>query len=168
MHNYKYKILNYWDDLNDLYVNYIIEDKDVNNKANVIYNYNIFDINCNYHDSAPEKIHNELLKLIKENNGMEFNLPRVSEISSLLKYIYDFVCESEYNMCHIDESDWKELKEENNFSDDDIVYLKEEIKKYNLGDYITIDEDGYKICGYGGLQCCFNDDIEKGNIELER
>lgn len=166
MCKYNYKILNYWKDLDDLYVNYVVED--AGSIANAITSYKIYEISNNYNELTSKEVNNQLLELIRNNNGVEFTFPKVSEISPLLRYIYDFVCESESNMCHIDYNDWEELKEENNFSNEDIDYLSKEIKKYNLGDYITIAEDEYKICGYGGLQCCFNDDREKGNIELQR
>lgn len=165
---YNYEILNYWNDSDDLYVNYIIEDVKHNKKANVINYYNTADLDCDYNISSNEEIKLALLKLIKENNGIEFNLPKVSEISSLLKYVYDLVCESESNMCHITNEEWLEVAEENNFNDLDIESLLEEIKKYNINDYIAINVDGYKICGYGCLQCCFNDDRIERTDELER
>lgn len=164
----EYEILNYWNDSDDLYVNYIVVDKEKDLRANAIAYFNTSDIGCNYNDSTDEKIKENLLKLLRESKGHEFELPKVSELSSLLKYIYDFVCESEANMCHIDEDNWKDLIEEENYSNEDLKKLKEEIEKYNLKDYITIDSDGYKICGYGCLQCCFNDDTVDRADELER
>ena len=95
-------------------------------------------------------------------------MPKVSDLSPLLKYVYDFVCESESNMCHIDYDDWEELKAEHDFSEDDIKTLYEEVEKYHLDDYITICDGEYKICGYGCLQTMFNDDRTKGSEELER
>ena len=71
-------------------------------------------------------------------------------------------------MCYITPDEWLELSEDNNFNVLDIEKLSEEIKKYNLNDYITIDADGYKICGYGCLQCCFNDDRIERVDEFER
>ena len=40
----------------------------------------------------------------------------------------------------------------------------------NLEDYITFDDNEYKICAYGCLQCQFNDDRDRslGSDELER
>lgn len=166
MCKYKYTVLNHWKDLNDVYVNYVIENLDNNDIANVVTIYKTLDIN--YENLTADEINDKLLVLVKENSGKEFNLPKVSELSSLLKYVYNFVCDSEANMCYIDENDWKNMKIKDDFEEDDINVLRQEIIKYNLGDYLTIDKDGYKICGYGGLQCCFNDDIYKGNIELQR
>lgn len=168
MEKYKYTILNYWTDFNDLYINYVVINQDSNDKANVIINCDISSINCDLEYSTYEKVNEELLKIIKQQRVVEFDLPKISEVSPLLEYIYDFVCDSESNMCHIDYEDWENMKIENNFKNQDINNLKNEIEKYNLSSYITINEDGYKICGYGGLQCCFNDDREKGNIDLER
>lgn len=166
--NYKYKILNFWNDQDDLYVNYEVENLETNDIANVIDHYNTSDIGCDYNCESEEVIENCLYNLIEKNNGLEFNMPKVSEVSPLLKYVYDSVCESFTNMCHIDNFDWEEMKDEYDFTDGDIDILKEEIKKYNLDDLITIDCDGYKICGYGLLQTMFNDDRVKESDELER
>lgn len=165
---YQYELLNYWNDSDDLYVNYIVEDLESHKKANVINYFNTSDIGCNYNTASIEVIESSLYKLIKKNNGVEFNMPKVSELSPLLKYVYDCVCNSESNMCHIDYNEWEELKDYNDFIEEDIATLKKEIDKCNLDDYITIDDGEYKICGYGGLQCCFNDDRDKGSDELER
>lgn len=167
--NLKYNILNYWTNNDDLYVNYIVTDKEKDLKANAIAYFNISDINFDYNRVTDEEIKDNLLKLIQNKKGQEFDLPKVSELSELLKDVYYYVCENDSNMCHIDEDDWKELCEERNYTNDDFLKLKEEITKYNLDDYITINSDGYKICGYSGLQCCFNDDtIKEINKELER
>lgn len=166
---YEYNILNYWKDQDDLYVNYIVNDKITNSSVNTINYYNVYDIDIDYNTVSIETIENNLYKLIKENNGMEFKLPKVSELSRLLKYVYDYVCESESNMCHIDYQEWEELKEEEeDFDEEHFNILKSEIDKYNLDDYISIDSEEYKICAYGGLQCCFNDDRDKNKDSLER
>ena len=165
---YKYKLLNYWNDQDDLYVNYTVEDLETNEIADVIEYYNTSDIGCDYNSASMEVIENSLYRLIEKNNGKEFNMPKVSELSPLLKYIYDFVCESESNMCHIDNSDWEDIKEEQDFTDEDVGNLQYEIEKYNLYDYLYLEDHEYKICAYGGLQCCFNDDRDKGSDELER
>lgn len=151
MHDdYDIHILNSWEDNDEIYVDYMVKDRNNPQVAHV----------C----TALEKngIGSEIEKYIQEhlkkNNGLELTLPKVSELSPLLTYIFDFVCESEANMCHIDYNDWEELKLEDDFVEKDIETLKEEIRKYNLDDYITLDDGEYMICGYGGLQCCFNDD----------
>ena len=168
MDRYKYNILNYWNDADDLYVNYIVEDTQTKQTANAIDIYNTSDLSCDYNISSEEEIEKSLKKLLKENEGIEFKLPKASELSPLLQYIYDFICESDSNMCHIDYNDWEELKEEHDFIEEDINTLKKEIEKYNLYDYIIVDDGEYKICGYGGLQCFVNDDREKDSDELER
>lgn len=165
---YKYNIINFHNDQDDLYVNYTVENTTTNDIANIIGYYNVSDIGCDYNSSSDEDIKDALLSLIKENNACEFNLPKVSELSPLLTYIYDTVCESESNMCHIDYNDWEELKEEEDFNTSDLINLRKEIEKYNLYDYLTVCDREYMICGYGGLQCCFNDDRERGNNEYER
>lgn len=165
---YQYNLLNYWNNQDDLYVNYVVEDLETNEKANVIDYYNTSDIGCDYKTSSIEVIENALYRLIEKNNGSKFNMPKVSKLSPLLKYVYDHVCESESNMCHIDYTDWEELKEDYDFIDEDVNTLNNEIKKYNLDDLIIIDDGEYKICGYGCLQTMFNDDRDKGSDELER
>ena len=165
---YQYKLLNYWNDQDDLYVNYTVENLETNEIANCIDYHNTSDIGCDYNTESEEVIENHLYRLIEKNNGLEFNMPKVSELSPLLKYVYDRVCESESNMCHIDYNEWEELKEDYDFLDEDINALKDEVKKYNLDDLITVDDGEYMICGYGCLQTMFNDDRDKGSDELER
>ncbi len=165
---YKYKLLNYWNDQDDLYVNYLVEDLDNNDKANVINYFNTSDIGCDYNTASEEEITNSLYRLIERNDGIEFKMPKVSDLSPLLKYVYDYVCDSESNMCHIDYDEWEELKSEHDFSEDDIKTLYKEVEKYNLDDYITICDGEYKICGYGCLQTMFNDDRERNSDVHER
>lgn len=166
--HYEYNILNYWRDNDELYVNYIISNIQNNQQANVIEYYNISDLACDYVTSNDAEIKENLKKLVVQNKGLEFNLPKVSEISALLKYVYNTVCESESNMCHITSEDWIDLVDEYHFDDNDISILKDEIEKYDIGNYITIDSDGYVICGYGGLQACFNNNLVERNDEYER
>ena len=85
MRNYKYNILNYWNDQDDLYVHYEVEDKENNLTANVIDYYNISDLDCNYNDFNDEEIKKSLYKLLKQHNGDEFNLARVSNLSPTKK-----------------------------------------------------------------------------------
>ena len=125
MSKYQYKILSYWNNADDLYVN-------SKNTVNAIEYYNTSDLACDYNSSSVEDIIDSLTELIKENNGLEFNLPKVSEASPLLKYIYDFVCESDADMCHIDYNDWEELKEDEEFIDEDINTLKVVMVVYNV------------------------------------
>ena len=61
-------------------------------------------------------------------------------------------------MCHIDYDDWNELVKEIGYTENDFNNLKDEVERYNLKDFLVLDDGEYKICGYGGLQCCFNDD----------
>ena len=73
-------------------------------------------------------------------------------------------------MCHITKDEWKDYYE-NLFNEIDIIKLKEEIKKYNLEDVITLNNYEYKVIGWGDLETRFNDDrnIEKNkNKDKER
>ena len=160
---YNYEIINFWNDQDDLYVQYIVEDTTTNEKVNTIGYYNTADIECDYNMSSYETIQKHLLDILEKNNGVEFNIPKVSELSSLLKYVYDSICESESNMFYVDYDEWKELKDSDEFTEEDFNILKKEIKKYKLEDVISIDEE-YKICAYGMLQTLFNDDREKDNF----
>ncbi|MDO5002752.1 MAG: hypothetical protein Q4E39_00790 [bacterium] len=102
-------------------------------------------------------IKNKMKSLIYRDFEKYINLPKISKCSKLMKEIYDTVHESESTMCHITEEDWKEYYADD-FNDYDIEKLKEEVKKYNLDDIITFEEDEYKILGYGNLELSFNDD----------
>lgn len=73
-------------------------------------------------------------------------------------------------MCHITKDEWKDYYE-NFFNEIDIIKLKEEIKKYNLEDVITLNNYEYKVIGWGDLETRFNDDrnIERNkNKDKER
>lgn len=73
-------------------------------------------------------------------------------------------------MCHITKDEWKDYYE-NLFNEIDIIKLKEEIKKYNLEDVITLNNYEYKVIGWGDLETRFNDDrnIERNkNKDKER
>jgi len=85
----------------------------------------------NYNASS-EEIEETLYQLIRDFSGIEFNLPKISETNPLLRYIYNSVCESESNMCHIDRETWEMLKEEENFKNTDLEELAKDIKKYSL------------------------------------
>ena len=85
-------------------------------------------------------------------------LPKISKCSRLLKEIFNDVCESDSNMCHITTEDWDKYYS-NKYTDKDIQTLKEEIDKYKLDDVITLkNDDNYKIIGWGDLENRFNDD----------
>jgi len=84
-------------------------------------------------------------------------LPKISNCSKLLQFIYDSVCESDSSMCHITGEDWNDYYIDN-FNDKDIDILKEEVKKYNLDNVISFDYEEYAIIGWGDLQTKFNDD----------
>lgn len=165
---YEYKVLNYWINEDDIYVNYTVEDSEFKDIVNSIGYYNISNIDCDYNTASAKEIIDSLTKIVRQNDGWEFKLPKISDSSSLLKYIYDYVCESDSDMCHIDYGEWEEMMEENAFAEEDLEALKNDIKKYNLYDYIELEDNEYKICAYGGLQCCFNDDRKVKSDELER
>ena len=108
--------------------------------------------------------------LIYKDFDKYLELPKISKCSKLLQKIYDNVCESSATMCHITKDEWKDYYE-NLFNEIDIIKLKEEIKKYNLEDVITLNNYEYKVIGWGDLETRFNDDrnIEKNkNKDKER
>ena len=67
-------------------------------------------------------------------------------------------------MCYITEEEWK-TDYSDNYTEKDISKLKEEVKKYNLQDVITFNDNGYKILGYKDLQTRFYDDRYLKNKE---
>ena len=75
----KYKILNYWNDQDDLYVNYIIKNMETGDQANVINYYDVSDLDCNYNMASMEEIENSLYRLIEQGKGKELTLPKVSK-----------------------------------------------------------------------------------------
>lgn len=83
-------------------------------------------------------------------------LPTISNVSKLLKEIYDCVVTSECSMCHIDYNEWEDFYDD--YNESDIEQLKKEIEKYNLEEVIVIDNGEYKIVGYGDLETRFLDD----------
>lgn len=112
----------------------------------------------NHSELTEELVKASFESLINDNFDKYLELPKISECSELLQQIYDYVCESEASMCHIDYDDWLDWIENFDFKEDDIEVLKNEIKKYNLEEIIGLDDGEYKIIGYGNLQFRFNDD----------
>lgn len=110
---------------------------------------------------------NAFAVLITSSFDRYANLPKISGCSKLLQSIYDDVCQSDSTMCHITEEDWNEYYIDE-YLEEDIEILKEEIKKYGLDEVIVVGEGDYKIVGYGNLETKFIDDrnLEK-NIESE-
>ena len=73
-------------------------------------------------------------------------------------------------MCYISYTEWKEYFSDR-FSNKDLKKLKEEVKKYNLGDVLTFDNDNDNmIIAWGDFQMCFNDNryLKGRNKDYER
>ena len=160
MEEYKYSIINYWQDNNDLYVDYtvIYNDKE---QAHACSLFDINDLNA-YKNGSQEELLNELTELLNKNNGNEFNLPKTSELNQITYDIYKELCQSDNNMLYIDDDD--DL-EQFNLNTNTYLYLCDDIEKFNLRDYFSIEDN--MLIVYGGLQCCFNDDRERG-VAIER
>ena len=110
-----------------------------------------------------------VLEEVRDNFDLYKNLPKLSKGSQLLQDIYETVCSSDSNMCHIDDDDWLDWQEDYEKPEIEFSRLVSEIHTYHLEDVITINEDGYKICGYGDLITRFNDDrnlVEEYNLSL--
>ena len=76
----------------------------------------------------------------------------------MLQDLYDRVCESDSSMFFVDDDEmWNDLFSDK-YSQKDIEILKDEVRKYNLNDVITFDDNDYKIICYGKLETSFNDD----------
>lgn len=155
------KILGTWlTDYDDMRCNAIIiqDNKEV---ANIIASYDECDLRHSIGNKDSE-MNEEFIKrafqtLIYDEIKDYLKLPKISNCSNLLQDIYDAVCESDATMCHISDEDWNDYYTDN-YSEDDIEVLKEEIKKYGLDEIIGINDGEYKIVGYGDLETRFNDD----------
>lgn len=97
----------------------------------------------------------DLESYLEENIQTLISLPKTTELSNLTYDIFDIVSASDSDMCFIE--DLREL-EEMGYTTYDLEDLLNDIKKYNLENVITINEDNFLIIGYGDLQCAFNDD----------
>ena len=105
-----------------------------------------------------KELKNAFAVLILSDYDDYTKLPTISKCSKLLKYVYDCVCNSDSSMCYIDYEDWKELKEDLDYTDKDLEILNNEIKKYELDEVIEVDTGEYVIVGYGDLETRFIDD----------
>lgn len=102
------------------------------------------------------ELKNAFAVLICSDIEKYLKLPTISNVSKLLKEIYDCVVTSECSMCHIDYDEWEDFYDD--YNERDIEQLKKEIEKYNLEEVIEIDNGEYKIVGYGDLETRFLDD----------
>ena len=102
------------------------------------------------------ELKNAFAVLICSDIEKYLKLPTISNVSKLLKEIYDCVVTSECSMCHIDYNEWEDFYDD--YNERDIEKLKKEIEKYNLKEVIEIDNGEYKIVGYGDLETRFLDD----------
>ena len=159
--NNNIKILGTWvTDYDDMRCNAILmqDNKEV---ANIIASYDECDLRYSIENKDSKMTETFIKKafqtLIYDDFKSYLELPKISDCSKLLQEIYDNVCESDATMCHISDEDWNDYYSDN-YSDNDIEVLKEEIKKYGLSEVIGIGDDDYKIVGYGDLETRFNDD----------
>ena len=161
MSDFEYEILNYWNDNNDLYVDYLVTNKKTDENAHACTLLKVSDIK-DYSRSLD--ITDELVDIISKNNGKEFKLPKTSELHNITYHIFKELCDSDNNMVYITNKDDMDLF---NITIENYEKLCEDIEKFNLQDYF--DNYPKNITVYGGLQCCFNDDrIVERNIEYER
>lgn len=162
------KILGTWNtDYDDIRCNAILY-QDGKEVANIIASYDESDIRYSIGDKDSEMnedfVNRAFKNLIYHDFHSYLELPKISECSKLLQSIYDDVCASEATMCHISDEDWDNYYIDD-YTDNDVKTLEEEIKKYGLEEVIGIGDDGYKIVGYGDLGTRFNDDR---NLELNK
>ena len=129
--------------------------------ANVIASYDEMDLRYSIGDENSEMNSEFMYRAFKNLIYFEFDkyleLPKISQCSKLLQYVYDCVRESDVTMCFIHNEDWKNYYIDK-YSENDLNILRDEIKKYNLEAVIEIDAGEYKIIGYGDLETRFNDD----------
>ena len=162
MDEYSYKILNYWNDNGDVYVDYLVKNTKTNDKAHACALFNINDIDTSIEtDKAEEYLINTIIK--NKEKGYEFKLPKTSQINKITYDIFRELCNSENNMLYIENND---DFEQFNLNYETYKLLCNDIEKYNLQDYFM--QTGEMLIVYGGLQCCFNDDRDERSGELER
>lgn len=160
MSKYKYQVLNSWNDADDLYVDYIVTNKRTKKEAHACILLKTDDIDDYI---SNEDIGYDLEKRLKKEKGNAFKLPKTSEISEVLYNIFKEICQSENNMLYIkDDSDLENL----GINLETCEILCDDINKYKLNDYFEMQDETLVV--YGGLQCCFNDDREVKESELER
>ena len=147
--------LNYSEDHDDVRCNALLYQ---NGKiiGDIIASYDSKLLNCLAQNN--EKSTRKVMKsLIYKDFDKYMSLPKISKCSKLLQEIYSDVSESDSKMCYITDDDWKRFYSEQ-YSEKDILLLREEVKKYKLDDVITFDDGEYKILGWGNLEISFNDD----------
>lgn len=157
---YNYELLNYWNDHDDLYVDYIVTNEDTDEKAHACTLLNT-DMIENY--ISRTDIDDELISIISKYNGKEFNLPKTSQLNEVTYNIFKDICQSDNNMLWIEYSDEFEYY---GITNETYELLKQDIEKYSLQDYFELSRNNITV--YGGLQCCFNDDRGDRSDELER
>ena len=106
---------------------------------------------------SDEEIKNAIAALVATNINKYCSLPKTSEVSPLLRTIYDNVTGSGNSMCYISYEDW-ELDYSDTFSEADIDNLEKEIERLKLDKLIIFDFDDCKIVGFGNLETAFIDD----------
>lgn len=98
MTDYRYELLNYWNDNNDLYVDYIITNNKTLEEAHACILLNANDID---EYEARTNIDDDLIKMISKRNGLEFTLHKTSELNKVTYDIFKDLCNSENNMIYI-------------------------------------------------------------------
>lgn len=161
--NRKVEILETWStDYDDIRCNAILYRKG-KKIGNIVASYDESSLRHSIGDENSEMnekfVKDAFKKLIYDDFDSYLDLPRISKCSKLLQSIYDDVCSSESTMCHILKDDWDNYYSDT-YSENDINNLLKEIKKYGLEEIITIDDNSYKIIGYGDLETKFINDRE--------
>lgn len=108
-------------------------------------------------DFSRTEIQSAIASLIATNAEKYCSLPRISEVSPLLRTIYDDLLNSENSMSYISNEDW-EIDYSDNFTNEDWENLKKEIKELHLESIVEFDYGNYLIIGYGNLETAFIDD----------
>lgn len=175
-------VVDVWKTDYDDYRGYVEIGKGEIKKGNVIASYDentIRNLTGNLNNPLSEReLKNAIAVLVSLDFEKYLSLPKISEVSPLLKELYDYVCESDATMCHITSEEWKDYYSER-YSENDLDDLENEIEKYGLEkvvdifneEYVTSDnriiKSDYRIIGSGDLETCFIDDRNLG-INCER
>ena len=108
-------------------------------------------------DFSKAEIQSAIASLIATNVEKYCSLPKISEVSPLLRTIYDDLLNSENSMIYISNDDWR-IDYSDDFSKDDLRNLKKEIQILHLESIVEFNYEDYLIIGYGNLETSFIDD----------
>lgn len=154
---FTYELLNYWDFNDEFYVDYLVTNTKTGEQAKThsLIPQNMLEV---YDENSLEQ---GLLNIIERNNGKEFELPKTSDLNEITYKIFK---EFDYKIDML----FIEGEFINDIGLNRITFkqLYEDIKKFHMESYFGLEENCLVV--FGGLRCCFNDDLRIKGDEYER